>query len=451
MIVVFDNGIMMKQQHGTVMESYNMKRLLDLKENKWNSSLEFILSSRIESKEEILSFLKVLRTTTTVHELVIQNVILCMETQNLLYDVFQYNTSIQSITIRKVVIGDDYIPICIPSTIFTSPSSIQSLRFENCSIYKYTMNSFVTMTTNDKCCLTSLYMSHVNIVCEEGMELLSIAISNCKSLQTLHLEQIKTTTQTAVSGVWMINNLLSSIGSNNSIETVSLHHMNLDERHDIGSILYNNQSITSLSFNHNNLNSISCSILFGKECLGSNHSTLKSISLSYNPIGNDGVNYIIQCLNLNTSLESLFLSNCEIWYEGCKVIAIGLGTWNAPITYLNMDHNEMELCNNELYQSLQHNTIIRTILSILPGSKSKYRNTKLLQKDEQQSSSSLSDDCWNNVDLYLRYNNANRNELKNVIHMSQSECILSYFLSRPCIQSDPEILYFFIKELIHSL
>jgi Leucine Rich repeat len=445
---------MMKQNVATLVQADDIihticQQDMMTRPSKWNDDLSspsaIVIGMKhgrhIADDRMVSMVLDDLLPTTTIRELVIQNTTLRSQSQNSLKRFFiHHNTNLRSVTIRKVF-GMIKTPIVIPSTIVSYNSTIQSLHLEHCHLDQVVMNSLAAMLQNDRCSLVSLCMDEVEI-CEVEMTLLSGALSDCTSsaLKSVTFRNLGKKLNEAV-----INDLIIALALNKSIEMLCLDYMGLDDRHKVARIVDQNQSIQSLSLRHNNLNGISCSFLFGINGLMKN-TTLKRLDLSNNPIGNDGIENLIPCLTINHSLESLDLSQCEIWQDGCMALAQSIGSWKT-LKNINVDGNEMEFCGNELRNSLYHNTVLLSILSILPYDARLMKQCRIPPVDETLKSEQYD---WKLVDFYLRLNNTNRHEVQSFMNVLPPECV-AWFLSRPQVRLDPNILFFFLKEIIPTL
>ena len=119
-----------------------------------------------------------------------------------------------------------------------------------------------------------------------------------------------------------------------------------------------NTSLTSLNLSRNSIGDEGANSL--SQALRVNTS-LTTLNLSYNSIGDEGANFLSQALRVNTSLTSLNLSANYIRDEGANSLTQALRV-NTSLTSLNLSHNSIRGEGaNFLSQALRVNTSLTSL------------------------------------------------------------------------------------------
>ena len=160
------------------------------------------------------------------------------------------------------------------------------------------------------------------------------------------------------------------------------------------------------------------------------NSTLSSLSLCQNPIGDDGAIYLtdLLCQNSNkTAVESLAIADCEIWSRGYRYLVHGIASMHG-LRALMLDGMEMEEHAEELLQSLQTNmTLSQVILT--------------------QSSSMIllgrMNDTWKDIFWYLGLNRTGKRRL--LVRNDVSSALWPHVLQNS--KNHPDYLYYMLRHM----
>lgn len=285
------------------------------------------------------------------------------------------------------------VPASVPTCLFQGSSHLEELVVERCSLdFKATQALARMMKHNHS--LKSLKLSNIvfqedSLVKEIGWAISEQSGAGLKSLEisNTHLSKEER------------SELLLSMATNTSLTSVTLDDMNLGltEAPKLATILQNNRHLTNLSLRANNLNGKAIEILI-REGL-SKHTSLEHLSLAYNPVGDDGAVHLSTWLTEPSHpkhhLQSLDLEFAEIWHRGCLVLAKSLS--RTACHRLDLDGNDMELCADELLESVRQNMTICHI-----------SGTAVLAFDDDDIGSSMRVKQWKEIECLLRLHRANR-------------------------------------------
>ncbi|CAJ1893497.1 unnamed protein product [Cylindrotheca closterium] len=133
------------------------------------------------------------------------------------------------------------------------------------------------------------------------------------SLSRIELRDVRMNSPT------IIARMIQRLSKNQHLETLSLDHCGIDDQHvpALSAMLaFSSTSLKKLSLEMNNLNG-DCIRKLRTNGLGRNQ-MLSSLTLSYNPIGDDGANELSDFLISNTGLKSLAMIECDVWDDGCR-------------------------------------------------------------------------------------------------------------------------------------
>ena len=103
-------------------------------------------------------------------------------------------------------------------------------------------------------------------------------------------------------------------------------------------MLQENSSLQSLFLSKNSIGPIGIESI--SEGLKNIHSNLKSLSLDVNKFGEDGAKHLAEGIQMNQSLTTLNISNCEIGPGGAHVIAQAINS-SPKMTSLNLECNKI--------------------------------------------------------------------------------------------------------------
>lgn len=375
-------------------------------------------------EEAAVSLLKALQVNTSTRSTTFQNSYMGREASAALAETFESNASVQSITMKNLIEERTDLPINLPSTLFKN-SLLREVTLERCYLDESACAELATLLRSKDCHLRSLDLKSVAFY-EPGVDNVSSAIAENRSLRYVTMTNLRQLSAES------LQHLLIAFSKNTSIQLLELEQMDLHLEHapDIARLLSRSHSLEFLSLRGSSLNADALDVIM-ENGLRSNV-TLKSLDLSENNIGDDGVRSIVCCMRRNATLQKLFLSNCAIGLKGCKEFAVGVASFSG-LKHLRMDMNKMELCGPEMLKSLSNNTIIQSVMSCHPS-------ISFRQEGKMREAA-----IWDQIEVYFRLNQANRGALKN-LNMVPSHYSAS-FLAKPIVSKQPDVLFHFLKNM----
>lgn len=130
-----------------------------------------------------------------------------------------------------------------------------------------------------------------------------------------------------------------------------------DKVEEISKTLSKNKTIQNLKLLQNNFN-IQNSYKIAKALSSNPTIPLRYLDLSLNSLGDQTVLELIPFLKNNTTLEQLYLINCDITHEGAILLSQVIPT-NKNLRSLHLSHNKLGVRGGEaLYEAILSNRIL---------------------------------------------------------------------------------------------
>jgi len=394
-------------------------------------------------RQGFLSMAKALTGNTSAHKLVLRHIIV---EEDVVDGVFQnmllHNQSLRSITLQ-------HWKKSLPHTVMNAVremTSLEELVLDDCKMENATTLGDVMVAKRS---LQRLVLSQVGFVDEQegwGSFAKSLAKISSEGVERLELNNMRLSRDD-------LSLLLQAIidnGNNHpssSLTHLFLENLGLGSKHasQLAQMLQCNDKLTSLSLRGNNLNGTSIQILAEH---GLKHNgTLRFLSLGRNPVGDDGAQYLVDCLvnqlpqqqkdnNRPTqALQRLDLESADIWHKGCLVLAKGLANM-VGLERLDMNGNDMKECATEMLQSVSSNMTIQHISGIPRFLASSKGSTQ-----QSSSGSSKTEEEWKKVGYLLRLNRAN---LRRMLAAPFALSLWPHALERS--SNDPDVLFYMLKQ-----
>ena len=359
-------------------------------------------------EEAAIRLLDALQVNTSARSLYLRNAVLENRAQQALSDVFQKNTHLESVSLRKLrTLGGE---MTIPISLFHN-ESLQELALERCTLDRASGFELGKMIRTSQC-MTTLTLENVHL--EGGITPVAAALSYSSSLRRLNLKNASVSDDD-------FKILLKAVGTNTSLRTLHLEGLHLNQTHAsaLARMLQQNSTLEELSLRKNDLDDEAMNNLFLQGLC--KNTTLSALLLSHNPVGDEGVSSIVSSLQVNTSLQRLCLAYCEIWSDGCREIANGLGKMKG-LRRISLDGNDVESCAPAFLSALDNNCILTEVLQCTP----------LLLRNVEGELDEESLALWKQVDLHLRWNKAGRR----VLAEPKADVLLPYVLAKHTHQMD---------------
>ena len=230
--------------------------------------------------------------------------------------------------------------ICLPQDVmaiahFISRSSKQwKLCLDNCYIRGKGLNILITVLTESKRyhVITSASFTS-NRLQLNSAEPLTHLLRTQASLHTLNLKHNQLGHQGA-------EQLAQCLRTNKVLKHLDISCNNIGDNgaKSIGLMLQENSSLQSLFLGKNSIGPIGIESI--SEGLKNIHSNLKSLSLDINKFGEDGAKHLAEGIQMNQSLTTLNIANCEIGPGGAHVIAQAINS-SPKMTSLNLECNKI--------------------------------------------------------------------------------------------------------------
>jgi len=365
--------------------SWLVDALSNLKTNRWDETTPVYFDGAAWGdsvrEQAAISLLDALKSNTNAKSLVLRNASLGLKAQKAVEDVFERNTTLQSVSLKNLRADDTSLPATVPLALFRN-RNLRSLSLANCVLDKPSCVQLGKLVRKSKV-LHSLSLCKVTFP-SGGWAYLTNALIAARSLRKLDLQNCASTDAEK-------SKILNAIGQNLCLTILNLDQTKLGSKHgdDIARMIQANTSLIELSLRKNDLTADAVRAIFEVGIV--NNTTLESLGLQHNPVGDEGADYIVAGLKKNGTLKTLNLMECEIWHGGCSAIARGISSFEG-IQHLTLDGNEIEDCAQEILTSLEKNLYIHKIGLNLPR----------LMRERDDS------DSWKRVDLYLKMNKAKR-------------------------------------------
>jgi Ran GTPase-activating protein (RanGAP) involved in mRNA processing and transport len=394
-----------------------------LKQNLWDGDepLHFdgILWSNSMREGAAVLLLNALKLNWTVRTLVLRNTSLDLKASKALSDVFSRSRPLQSISLSKLRFQSHANGI---PTILFEIMCLEELALDECTLRAESCAALGRMLRRSK---------EIRSLTLQNLKLHSMAwitgINHSTSLTTLNLESMDLPPN-------RVEKLLAVLIDSTTLTNVRLDDMNISDCHfeSLSLLIFKNTHLKELSLQTNNLLGATLQWL---SCLTEN-TTLRSLDLSNNPLGDDGARIIIELLQRNSTLQTLGLINCEIQQPGCDWIARGIATFPG-LHYLSIDDNAMEGSLRILEASLTYeNTQLRRVFNNPPTA----QNTLSLDAAALE--------VWKNIDFYLRLNKANRGCFTAVNARVVTD-ILPNLLANAAVE--PDVLYYCLRIVLPAM
>eukprot|EP00980_Cylindrotheca_fusiformis_P014351 scaffold3827_cov179-Cylindrotheca_fusiformis.AAC.15 len=354
-------------------------------------------------------FLYSLRRNGKVQSLDFKNITLDLKSQAMLKDVLSSGMN----QIRRLElwnVSTDSPHGCLDSSFFLS-SSIEDLTLVRCKLNKESSSLIGKKMLSGS--LNKLKLAKMELINDSVvMELLINGIVE-GSIRELELRDIRADQR-------ILSKLLQGLATNVNLEKLCLHQCGIDSScaEDMSVLLAKNQFLRSLNLCSNDLNGSDIGIIT-ELGLQHNHS-LKSLTLSHNPVGDDGAQHLRDLLTTNPTLESLVLLDCDIWNPGCIRFLEGLPKMQG-LKRLTVD-SEWENHAELLLNVMQSNMSLIEFWSD--------RSALWMVKDAQ----------WKKIAFYLHLNQAKRRIL---IEPSVSSSMWPHVLAQS--NHNATILYHFLS------
>lgn len=329
------------------------------------------------SVEDVLRvFLSSVKCNGKVRSLRLKNTSLDLKSQKLLLDALLSNQEIHRLELWNV--STDNPCGCLNSSFF-SHSNVEDLTLVKCKVEKETASAIGDKIRSG----TLKKLKLINLAIEKESFALVESIAE-GSLRNLEFRDIRVDNIT-------LSRIIRGLAFNEELESLHLHHCGIGVTfvEGLSSLLAKNQSLKTLSLKRNELDGASIGIIKDRGLLH-NH-TLKSLNLSYNPIGDDGARHMKDLLASNTTIESLSMVECDVWNPGCVAFIQGLPKMKG-LKQLVVD-SEWENHAGILLPAIQVNMYLCQLWTSHSG---------ILMKIDPQ---------WKEIGFYLRLNHAKRRML----------------------------------------
>jgi Ran GTPase-activating protein (RanGAP) involved in mRNA processing and transport len=318
-------------------------------------------------------FFSSVRRNGKVRSLGLKNATLCVKSQKILLNILSSNKDLRRLEFCNVSTNN---PSGCLNDSFFSNSNIEDLTLHKCKINKEISSALGGKIRSGTLKKLKLVKLDLNM---DAMELIEGIGKG--SLCDLELRDVRADKR-------ILSRLIRGLAFNMHLEKLHLQHCGIDATfvNDLCSLFAKNQSMKSLSLYMNDLDGASIGILKDSG-LQHNH-TLKSLVLSYNPIGDDGARHLKDLLITNPTIESLYLVECDIWNPGCISFIEGL-TKMQGLKRLVVD-SEWEDHADILLKAIQVNFSLIQLWT---------DQAAILMKTDSQ---------WKQIGFYLRLNHAKR-------------------------------------------
>lgn len=300
-----------------------------------------------------------------------------------------------------------------------SGSNLKKLTVERCRIDA--IGAKILGEAVAACAVERLKMNHVSLAAEEDCSGLANGLAQAGgSLQSLELCQVPMEEHLLVQ-------MLQALRACTRIETLHLQGCGLGSKQDIPQLAYliaSLQNLHSLNLLQNNVDTDGLEILISRGL--DHHRSLQKLVLSGNPIGDDGARHFAALLAGppgSTCLQTLSISDCDIWPPGCQAVAERLAQFTT-LEELNVD-DEWKDHLKLLATSLESNMTLRHIW--MP------QTPTLMHSGDRQ---------WKQVDYYLRLNRAKRRIL--IVEPKVSRALWPVIMGQST--GDPDVCYHLLQQ-----
>lgn len=399
-----------------------VKALSELKRNEWDPQCPIVFCGDgwqpSVRDQAIVSLLETLRGNTSARKLDIRHSDLDLKAQKSLVHFLQDNKCIESISLQNL--REATKPLTIPLELFQK-TCLSEIVLSDCILSDAGCCALGQMIGCSEV-LRSLVLTKVKTE-NNGFAPLATALVQAKRLCSLKLDSLSFSLSDA-------NKILSCVERNQSLEELQLDNLDFDHQHAPGLalLLANNTHLRSLSLHRNNLTGDAIEKMVYDGLV--KNATLRKLSLSHNPVGDDGARHLVVGLQNNETLQELKLVECEIWQSGTSDLVQSLPKYRG-VKRLSLDRNEVGHCGFELLTSLQQNVNVVHVLDTLP---------RLLQL-EQHFVEGVRMRTWTLVDWHLRMNRNKRRFLTETEFCPSLVPVVYGHAS-----ADPSTLYHFLRQ-----
>jgi len=199
-----------------------------------------------------------------------------------------------------------FVDADMPKTFFTI-AGIEELSITRCTIQQEFATSVGQCIRSG--CMKILRLLHLSLDDECAQELMTAIPKG--SLSSLEIKHARIEAS-------MVADMLQGLSQNAQLKTLHLDYCGIDDQHvpALSNLLsFSSTKLETLSLKMNDLDG-ECIGKLAKQGLPHNQA-LKTLNLSYNPIGDDGARHLSDLLVSNITLESLSMVECDIWDDGC--------------------------------------------------------------------------------------------------------------------------------------
>ena len=336
-------------------------------------------------------------------ELRLKNIRLDQRNQESINNVLRSNSSLERLSITNGSFEDEGHVVDIPRS--RSPCNVlQELTLERCRMQDFTLIGRILGGAS----IRSLTLRNMEL--DGLLSEVSPWLSQSTSLLKLDLGDSCISTES-------MKMLFQSLSKNDHLKslTISGCHVGYAMCQALDQLLSTNSSLEMLDLANNDIDGGMISYLTNGG-LKFNKS-LRTLVLSRNPIGDDGVLCLVGLLISNPTIHSLSLIDCETWGPGCSALASGLALMKG-LRVLYVD-SEMDDFADEVLASLRHNTTLRHLWT--------GRNTR--------------DRTWRLVEYYLHLNRSKRQAL------TEFDMPLALFpVILEGVSSNAALTYYFLRQ-----
>lgn len=189
-----------------------------------------------------------------------------------------------------------------------------------------------------------------------------------------------------------IDQVCELLETNSTVKIVIYPSFDLSDKvEQISKTLSKNNSIQNLKLLQNNFN-IQNSYKITQSLSLNPNIPLRYLDLSLNSLGDGSILGLIPFLKNNTTLEQLYLINCDITHEGAILLSQVIPT-NKNLRSLHLSHNKIGKIGGEsLYESILYNIILTLMVlsdtevpnDIRKKIHDKLENNKKIQKENSK-------------------------------------------------------------------
>ncbi|CAF1350349.1 unnamed protein product [Rotaria magnacalcarata] len=267
-----------------------------------------------------------------------------------LADMLHTNKTLTHLELSSNSIGDDGISVISEALKFNK--SLRTLHLNDNDFTEIGAKHLADMLLVNKT-LKELQISG-NPIGDSGVNMIVDALKKNTTLESLDIGETKITIE-------CMQEIGKMLEMNCTLKSLDLNHNHLEDDALMMIIpsLMKNSALTSLDLSMNNLTETSANEL---ACLlEESQTTLTTLSLSHNPLGDSGVSNIAAALINNRTLIKLILESVKITIEGVSELAHMLSL-NETLHCLDLNSNEISDDSiNLLVDGLQNNRTLQNL------------------------------------------------------------------------------------------